>query len=318
MSRKRDEGLWAVVLAAGQGKRLASLTAALYGYELPKQFAVLDGRRSLLQATMERIAPLAPARRTVVVVGREHELLARRQLRGFPGTIVTAQPKNLDTGPGILLPLARIRAWDPGARVAIFPSDHFVADAAPLLQAVRKGARACETAPDLVTLLGVAADRPETEYGWIVPVTGMGAHGESKLRGVRRFVEKPSLPVAQRLFRQGGLWNTFISVGRLSACWRLAEQHLPRHALLFEHYSRSVGTGAESSVLEALYHDMPPANFSRTVLERCGGLAVAPVHGSGWSDWGSPHRVFRSLEGTPHLARLRERLAVSASALALA
>jgi mannose-1-phosphate guanylyltransferase len=193
-----------------------------------------------------------------------------------------------------------------------------VADAAPFLQAVRKGARVCETMPDLVTLLGVAADSPETEYGWIVPGSRIGTHGEIRLRGVRRFVEKPSLPVAQRLFRQGGLWNTFISVGRLSAFFRMAEQCLPRHALLFGHYSRSVGTDNESSILEALYHNMPPANFSRTVLERCGGLAVAPVHGSGWSDWGSPHRVFRSLEGTRHLARLRERLAQTAPALAFA
>jgi mannose-1-phosphate guanylyltransferase len=316
MSRKRNDRLWAVVLAAGHGKRLAALTSALYGRELPKQFAVLNGRRSLLQATMERIAPLAPAHRTVVVVGRDYEALARRQLQSFPGVIVACQPKNLDTGPGILLPLARIRAWDAGARVAIFPSDHFVADAAPFLQAVRDGARACETAPDLVTLLGVAADSPETEYGWIIPGPGMDACSESSLRGVRRFVEKPSAPAAQRLFRQGGLWNTFVSVGRLSAYWKLAEERLPRHASLFAHYSRTVGTRNESGILEALYHNMPPANFSRAILEGCGRLAVAPVHGSGWSDWGSPHRVFRSLQGTRHLARLRERLAMSAPALA--
>jgi mannose-1-phosphate guanylyltransferase len=254
----------------------------------------------------------------VVVVGREHEALARRQLRAFRGVIVTGQPKNLDTGPGILLPLARIRAWEPGARVAIFPSDHFVADAAPFLQAVRAGARASEDAPRQVTLLGVAAETPETEYGWIVPGPEIDPRGEGGLRGVRRFVEKPSRPAAQRLLRRGGLWNTFVSVGRLSAYWQLAERHLPRHAALFGHYSRAVGTAGEGRILEALYHDMPPANFSRAVLEDCGGLAVAPVHGSGWSDWGSPRRVFRSLEGTRRLARLRERLAVTAPALASA
>ena len=120
--------LWAVVLAAGEGRRLASLTGALYGQQLPKQFAVLDGEQSLLQATMERIAPLVPARRTAVVVAAEHEVLCRRQLRPRAGAAVLAQPRNLDTGPGILLPLAWLRARDPRATVAIFPSDHFVAD----------------------------------------------------------------------------------------------------------------------------------------------------------------------------------------------
>lgn len=318
MSRKQSEGLWAVVLAAGQGKRLASLTSALYGRELPKQFAVLDGRRSLLQATMERIAPLVPAHRTVVVVSRDYAALARRQLRGFPGAIVTAQPKNLDTGPGILLPLARILAWEPGARVAIFPSDHFVADAAPFLRAVREGARASESSPGQVTLLGVAADRAETEYGWIVPGNGIAHEDDAALRGVRRFVEKPSPAEARRLLRQGGLWNTFVSVGLLSAYWELAENHLPRHATLFRQYARAVGSTAEERLLDSLYDVMPEANFSRLVLERCRGLAVAPVHGSGWSDWGSPHRVFRSLEGTRHLERLRERLAMAAPASASA
>jgi len=47
---------------------------------------------------------------------------------------------------------------------------------------------------------------------------------------------------------------------------------------------------------------MEPANFSREVLERAENLAVLPVSGTGWSDWGNPERIFRSLEGTRDLA----------------
>lgn len=60
--------LWAVILAGGEGKRLEPFTRALYGYCVPKQFAVLSGHRSLLQATVERIAPLVPHERMLVVV----------------------------------------------------------------------------------------------------------------------------------------------------------------------------------------------------------------------------------------------------------
>ncbi|MBL0219510.1 MAG: hypothetical protein IPQ07_37285 [Myxococcales bacterium] len=42
---------------------------------------------------------------------------------------------------------------------------------------------------------------------------------------------------------------------------------------------------------------MTSANFSRDVLAHAPALAVVPVTGSGWSDWGSPARVFASLEG---------------------
>ncbi len=310
MSTERTSKNWAVVLAAGEGRRLSSLTAALYGSELPKQFAVIDGARSLLQATLDRIAPLIPPERTVVVVGQEHGTLARTQLRGYPGVDVVLQPKNLDTGPGILLPLARILATDPDARVAIFPSDHHVANPAPFLAATTAALSAAEAMPDLVALIGVVPDRPETEYGWILPGTQISELGDTALRDVLRFVEKPAPDVAQGLLARGGLWNTFVSVAKLSALWGLAAQHLPTHAALFDVYAGACRADNEASVLQAIYAEMQPANFSRSVLERAESLSVLPVEGCGWSDWGTPERVFQSLAGLGRLDSLRQRIAL--------
>jgi hypothetical protein len=61
-------------------------------------------------------------------------------------------------------------------------------------------------------------------------------------------------------------------------------------------------------VLSALYEKLPASNFSRAVLERARNLAVLPVEGSGWSDWGSPERVFKSLEALGQAESLRARL----------
>ena len=63
-----QDRLWAIILAGGDGRRLAPLTDCLYGERLPKQFAVLAGHRSLLQATVDRMLPLVPPSRVVVVV----------------------------------------------------------------------------------------------------------------------------------------------------------------------------------------------------------------------------------------------------------
>ena len=291
-----------VILAGGDGRRLAPLTRALYGTELPKQFAILAGEKSLLQTTIERALALTDATRITVVISAHHESSARPQLEPYPGVELLVQPRGLDTGPGMLFPLARILAREPGAHVVFLPSDHHVADAAPITQALQE---ATTVLRHRIALLGVTPTGPEIEYGWIV----RGA----RLRGmeafsVRRFEEKPAQPVADDLWRTGGLWNTFISAAPVRGLWELAKRHLPHHAKALEGYARAVDSPRETQALHDAYDRMTPANFSRDVLARAGRLAVVPVSGSGWSDWGSPARVFASLAGTKNHERLVERI----------
>ena len=301
-------GPWAVILAGGEGKRLSGLTRALYGKPLPKQFAVFAGKLSLLQATVERVFPLVPFERMVVVASSPHEALAREQLAAYPGIQLLTQPRNLDTGPGILLPLATILRKDRAARVVLLPSDHHVPRPQPFLEAIRTADASSLSNPSQVTLIGTASDSPETDYGWIVPGRSADPSCDWSIRTVERFVEKPARELARHLHAAGGLWNTFASAGTAAAYWAHAQRHLPGHTALFE----SCGAPAEAALPEAwlrrIYSRMAPANFSREVLERATGLAVVTVAGSGWSDWGSPERVYASLERGTDLPALRRRL----------
>jgi mannose-1-phosphate guanylyltransferase len=285
------------VLAGGSGERLASMIRSRFESSMPKQFVALGGDRSLLAATMERIAPLVPAERTVVVVPERYARIATEQLHGFRGVDIVAQPTNAGTAPGLLLPLSRVlaRTTDPTARVAVFPSDHHVRDAAPLLAGVRHAAAIVSEYCELA-LLGVRPEIPATDYGWIVP--GRRLDATSDAHAVERFVEKPDAETAERLFAAGALWNTFICVGCAGSLRELARRFMRRAALLFEGYTRSVGTRAEHDVLRDVYAALAPADFCRSVLEKAHALAVVPVDGTGWSDWGTPERVLRGLAET--------------------
>ena len=86
--------------------------------------------------------------------------------------------------------------------------------------------------------------------------------------------------------------------------WDLTAARLPAHAAQV----RRATEGSAPTALDAAYEAMSDANFSQAVLETTSGLATTSVTGSGWCDWGTPERVFASLRGTPHLARLLERL----------
>lgn len=295
-----------VVLAGGEGTRLAPLTRALYGHDLPKQFAVIAGDRSLLQESVERALRIAPAERVIVIVTAHREAVAREQLAGY-GVELLVQPRNLDTGPGMLLPLATIVARSPRARVVFLPSDHFIVDDRPLIDALAATAETGEVRHRL-SLVGVKPTGPEVEYGWVVPGRRVG----DGAFGVERFVEKPEAAVAEQLWREGGLWNTFISAGPVRVFWDLARRYLPAQAEILAGYTRAIGLAADPAALVETYRTLQPANFSREVLAHARELVVIPVAGTGWSDWGSPKRVFASLAGTPSHTRLVERIRFAA------
>jgi len=309
-----SENLWVVVLAGGEGRRLSSLTRALYGREVPKQFAVLGGNRSLLQRTLERTLPLVPAARTLVVVGEPYAAIARSHVAPNGPVEIVLQPRNLDTGPGMLLPLARILARDPEACVAFVPSDHHVSRPAALRDAIARAERACEMRPDRLFLLGAVADSPERDYGWILPDGPLGGDGLSDAFGVRGFVEKPEADRAAAMQREGAFWNTFVTVARATTLRGLAEEHLPEHAAAFARYARAFGGPREAATLRAVYRTMTPANFSRLVLERTDRLGVVPLAGTTWCDLGTPERVLRIFgPSATAQAAMRRRIVPAAS-----
>src|SRR5262245_4356187 len=90
MTEKRP---YVVILAGGEGQRLSPLTRALYRTDLPKQFAVLAGERSLLRTTIEHAAALTTLERISVIVTAHHEPIARAQLTSTPASSSSCSPQ---------------------------------------------------------------------------------------------------------------------------------------------------------------------------------------------------------------------------------
>ncbi len=289
-----DERTWAVILAGGEGTRLASLTSALYGQPMPKQFAALDGARSMLQETVARVEQIVPRDRIVVVVGPKHTALARAQLEAFDGVTLLIQPASLGTAVAILYGVAWIRAHDHAGNVLVFPSDHYVADECGFLNAARAAASASRQL-DRVVLVGTTPDAPDPDYGWIVPGTAIGP-GVMTVDG---FVEKPDRELAARLQRDGGLWNTFVFAAPIASLDQLVRSHLPVHAERFAAWASGGG-----SIREA-FDGLASADFSRDLLQLATELALVTMIDVGWNDWGTPARVLASLRGKPSETRLR-------------
>lgn len=287
---------WSIVLAGGRGERLASFTERWLGRPVPKQYCAFVGGRSMLQHTLDRASRISSTEDIVTVVAREHAGYWRSQVGGGLASGVVTQPVNRDTAAGIFLPLARVRAMDPRATVAIFPSDHFIYPETRFVAAVETALRAAEELRERLVLLGVRPDGPEPDYGWIfrgrelIDLEGRGVHA------VRSFLEKPSAEDARAAREQGALWNTMIMAARVETLWRLGWRYLPQIMFRFESYVEAIGTKVEDAALTSIYADMPNRNFSSDLLQRARSeVAAIELEGVVWSDWGRAERIVETL-----------------------
>ena len=305
---------WAVILAGGDGVRLRSMTRGIAGDDRPKQFCPLVGEDTLLTETRRRAALTVPAHRTLVVVNRAHERFYTPLLADLRAPGLVGQPENRGTAPAILYALLVLAGRQEGTDTVVFlPSDHYLSDDVAFMRQVEHAFDGCARRPDLVTLLGIAPDRPEPGYGWIEPGEPVvGAN--SGLREVRGFWEKPAAAEAERFRAQGWLWNSFVMVGRVSTLLALFRLAVPDLYRSFAEITAALGTVGELRALERLYCGLPSVDFSRQVLTaRPDRLAVLPVGGVHWDDLGDPERVLAARRRA-HATRTEELLPVPISA----
>jgi mannose-1-phosphate guanylyltransferase len=157
-------------------------------------------------------------------------------------------------------------------------------------------------------LLGVEPITPDPEYGYIVPGEEITEPGLAAARKVEMFVEKPGVEAAKKIVSVGALWNTLVMVCRLTTLMNLFRRTTPELYRSFQPILKAIGTPDEQRVLDAVYHELGPINFSTAVLEVLPfeyrqDLLVLPVHGVTWSDWGSADRLLADLKKISQLEK---------------
>lgn len=279
---------WALVLAAGEGSRLRSLTVSSSGTIVPKQFCFLFVGPSLLVNALERARVVADTPRTCVVVAEQHRRWWQEPLQTLPAANVIVQPQNRGTANGVLLSLLHIRARDPGARIVLLPSDHHVQEEGNLAASLRGAVERLAAGRGETLLLGVEPQEVDPELGYIVP----GARDEMGALAVGQFVEKSSGEQVVELIRSGGLWNTFIIAASANALIALFRAKVADVVERMDTALERDRGGAGMQAIAAPYRDLPILDFSRDILTgQESALRTVPVASCGWSDLGTPKRV---------------------------
>jgi mannose-1-phosphate guanylyltransferase len=277
----------ALLLAGGDGRRLQELTSEITGSPIPKQYCRLLKGVSLLEATISRVRLFAPLDRISVVINADHLDLAKDQVNTLLDSNIIVQPLNRDTGPGLIFALLHLERTHPDATVAVFPTDHYVNKDWAFISHVLRAVNAISRMPDKIAVLGVAPDRPETGYGYILPANPLRKFGRTY--HVEAFTEKPDPSAAQAIMTRGGLWNTFVMVFRLSRMLELVQALVPHEFERLSELRTSPKMAAE------IYQNLSPWNLSTQVLARIPQhLIVHKVVNVRWSDWGTRELVERT------------------------
>jgi len=288
----QTDNLWGVILAVGDGKRLREFVRLRFNSDRPKQFCAFHGTRSMLGTTVDRVRRRIPFHRMLVTVNSRHREFVEKDLYGMSEGNIIVQPENKETCPAILLPLLHIQQCDAGAIVSIFPADHFVRQEARFMQLIESAARYVNRHPRELLLVGAEAQYPETDYGWIEPAHAASIEGGFEILHVHNFWEKPSFQKAEQLNRNGGLWNTMVMVGRVSAFLEKFQRLTPELFQSFRPVGESFGFPSEADIIRQVYASLPCLNFSTEILEReVQDLVVLPARGIYWSDWGRGERI---------------------------
>ncbi len=294
-----SEHVWSVLLAGGVGSRFWPVSRALR----PKQLLDLFGEGPMLRATLERVLPLAPATRTIVVTSEALAPSIRALLPEVPADQILAEPSGKNTAPAIAWAAKVALAADPEARLMVLPSDHHIADV-PAFRATAAQALAL-TDSHLVTI-GIVPTHPETGYGYIqrgpplsgLPELSVSAQTTATPHTVRAFVEKPDLATAATYLAGGEhLWNAGMFF--MSARLFLAELAVHRPTLAGQIL------GAQS-ILD-VWSELESVSIDYAVMER--STLIATIPGSfGWSDVGSWRSLYdhRGDDASYHLGDVIE------------
>ncbi len=294
---KTNSNFYPVILAGGRGTRFWPLSRK----RRAKQLLALDGKQTMIQQTVARLRPLAPAKSFWVITNQDSQREIARQIPRLIKRQIVAEPVGRNTAPAVGLAAFILLRTDPQAVIGIFPSDNVVKDEPHFRQVLERGIRIA-AAGDNIVVLGVRPTRAETGYGYLETGAPVGPEAFR----VRRFTEKPDAKRAAKFVAAGNyLWNSGMFLWSARTLANAIREHLPRTAPLLEQIANRFGTRKFTGAFRRLFPQCENISIDYAVLEprsskgeRNSNIFCLPAD-FGWNDLGSwtalhEHHVLKS------------------------
>lgn len=282
-----DSHYYALILAGGRGTRFWPRSRR----RSAKQVLNVVGERSLIQATVDRLAPVVPPERIWILTNHHLRDAIVRQLPGVPKRQILAEPVQRNTAPAIGLAAQILQSIDSEAVMGVFPSDHVIGRTAPYRATLRAAFKSA--AAGRLMVVGIPPRWPETGYGYIeFPSRG---RKQGAVVPVRQFREKPDLVTAQHYVDAGNFyWNSGMFFWRTSVLLEEMRRHLSKTATLLAALP-SLRSRRFEEALKSTFPLCDNISIDYAVLEKSKNVSGIPAADFGWNDVGSWNAVYELL-----------------------
>jgi mannose-1-phosphate guanylyltransferase len=230
-----------MILAGGSGTRFWPRSRRAHA----KQVLALDGERTMIQQTLERLLPLAAASDVWVFTNKLLSAVIVDQLPQVGRDKILGEPVARNTAPACALAAFLLEPTEPETVIGVFPSDHVIRNHARFGDVIRAGVTLAASGERIV-VLGVPPTRAETGYGYIelgdVVDAASVPCGDVPVRRVKRFTEKPELARAEEFVASGNYaWNGGIFLWSARTLANAIREHSPAMVPLLEKIAAAHG-----------------------------------------------------------------------------
>jgi mannose-1-phosphate guanylyltransferase/mannose-6-phosphate isomerase len=260
-----QQNAYFIILCGGSGTRLWPLSRK----NRPKHLLKLDGEKTLLEQTIERISPIAKNKKNIGIITTKDQLsLIPKKISKKIGFEIV-EPVGRNTGPAILYSCLEIEKINSDATVVFLPADHFIPDTNRYCDYLKEAILCAQKnmPKSRIVTLGLIPTRPATGYGYI----------QASGACVKRFHEKPTLEKAKEYIKRKDMfWNLGMFVGKTKLFIEEYKKHAPEIFSCVKNFEKN-GTG---------YEKAPSTSIDYAVMEKSKNISLVPCDFE-WNDVGN-------------------------------